>query len=128
MRKSTPKQYAVAFYQTLKDLPDNKLTSALQEFAALLAKDCKLKQANKIIDEFVRYVKKQDGVVEIEITAARELDNKTIKKIKGNFGEKVEATVKLDENILGGIKIKTDDKIFDGSLKTQLNKLKQSLI
>lgn len=128
MRKNTPKQYAVALYQTLKDLPENKLTLALQKFAALLAKDHKLKQANKIIDEFIHYAKKQDGVVEIEITAARELDDKIIKKIKGNFGDKVEAVIKLDEDVLGGIKIKMENKILDGSLKTQLNKLKQTLI
>lgn len=128
MRKNTPKQYAVAFYQTLKDLPENKLASALQEFTALLARDRKLKQADKIIDEFIHYAKKQDGLVEIEITAARELDEKTIKKIKSNFGDRVEATVKVDQNILGGIKIKTDDKILDGSLKTQLLKLKESII
>jgi F-type H+-transporting ATPase subunit delta len=128
MPKNTPRQYAVALYQTLKDLPDNKLTSALQKFTALLAKDHKLKQANKIIDEFARYAKKQDGVVEIEITAARELDEKILKKIKNSFGEKVEATIRLDENVLGGVKIKMENKILDGSLKTQLNKLKQTLI
>jgi F0F1-type ATP synthase delta subunit len=36
--------------------------------------------------------------------------------------------VEIEEEMLGGIKIKTADKILDASLKTQLNKLKQTLI
>jgi F-type H+-transporting ATPase subunit delta len=56
------------------------------------------------------------------------LDEKILKKIKNSFGEKVEATIRLDENVLGGVKIKMENKILDGSLKTQLNKLKQTLI
>jgi len=128
MAKNTAKQYAVALYEILKDLPDNQLSSALQKFVALLAKDHKLKQSQKIIEEFVHYAKKQEGIIEIEITAARELDEKIVKKIKNTIGEKVEALIKLDENILGGVKIKTGDKVLDGSLQTQILKLKESII
>lgn len=128
MAKNTPKQYAVALYDTIKNLSEKELSIALKNFVALIAKDHKLKQTNKIIEEFVKYGKKQQGIVEIEITAARELDESVVEKIKKTFGDKVEAKVAVDASILGGIRIKTEDKILDGSLKTQLLKLKESII
>ena len=56
------------------------------------------------------------------------MDSETIDKIKKNFGEKVEVTESVDTNLIGGITVKTEDKILDGSLKAQLNTLKQKLI
>jgi len=128
MAKNTPKQYAIALHQITKDLSGKNLDEALKEFVKLLAHDHKLKQAETIISEFVRYAKKTEGINEIEITTAGNLDEKTINKIKQSFGDKVEATIKIDPNILGGIKIKTEDRILDASLKTQLLKLKESII
>ncbi len=128
MAKNTPKQYAIALHQTIKGLSGKDLDEALKQFVKLLAHDQKLKQADTIITEFVRYAKKVEGINEIEITTVGDLDEKTINKIKQSFGDKVEATIKVDPSILGGIKIKTEDRILDASLKTQLLKLKESII
>ncbi len=128
MAKNTPKQYAIALHQIVAGLSGKSLDEALKQFVILLARDHKLKQADTIISEFVRYSKKAEGIAEIEITTVGDLDEKTINKIKSSFGDKVEATIKVDPNILGGIKIKTEDRILDASLKTQLLKLKESII
>ncbi len=128
MAKNTPKQYAVALHQITNGLSGKFLDEAIKEFVLLLAHDHKLKQSDAIINEFIHYSKKEEGITEIEITTTGNLDEKTIKKIKSSFGDKVEATIKVDPNILGGIKIKTEDRILDASLKTQLLKLKESII
>lgn len=128
MAKNTPKIYAAALLKSIVGLSDKNLTATLKNFVALVARDHKLKQMPKIINEFIRFAKKEEGIQEIEIQSARKLDEKTIEKIKNIFGKNIEATTKIDESILGGVKIKTSGKILDGSLKTQLNKLKQTLI
>jgi len=129
-RKKSNNQYAVALFHAVEGLRGEKLGKALQAFAELLVRDHKLKRANKIIEEFVKYGKKQSGIVEIEIISAKELDSHTLAHIKSSFGkkEKVESVEKIDKSLLGGVKVKLEDKIVDASLKTQLNKLKQSLI
>ena len=128
MAKNTPKQYAIALHKTTAGLTGKSLEEALKQFVILLAKDHRLKQADTIIAEFIKYSKKEEGIMEIEITTAGNLDEKTINNIKKSFGEKVEATIKIDKTILGGIKIKTEDRILDASLKTQLLKLKESIV
>jgi len=128
MAKNTPKIYALALLQSIRGLSDKKISEALKKFVELIARDHKLKQMPKIIAEFARLAKNEQGIEEIKIKSARELDDKIIEKIKKIFGDKTEATVEIEEEMLGGIKIKTADKILDASLKTQLNKLKQTLI
>ena len=127
MAKNTPKIYAAALLKSIVGLSDKNLSTTLKNFVALVAREHKLKQMPRIINEFVRLAKKEEGIQEIEIQTARKLDEKTIEKIKHIFGKDTEATTEIDESLLGGVKIKTGDKILDGSLKTQLNKLKQTL-
>jgi len=128
MAKNTPKTYALALLESTKGLSDKKLTEVLKNFVQIVAGDHKLKQMPKIISEFTRLAKKEQGIQEIKIKSARKLDEKTVEKIKNIFGKNTEATTEIEKEILGGIKIKTGDKILDVSLKTQLNKLKQTLI
>lgn len=123
-KKISNKQLAIALYEATKGLVASDLKKALVEFVAILARERKLKKADYIIAEYVKYAKVQDGVRQIEITSARELDDKVLNHIKKAFGDKVEAEVKVDASLLGGVRVKTDDKILDASLRTQLNKLK----
>ncbi len=127
MKKVSNKQYAEALYEISKDLEGEELTKALQQFVAVLACNNKLKQGDNIIGEFEKYIKKQEGIVEIKIESARKLDEETLEEIKKVFGKKVEATTKTRKKILGGVRVKTGDRILDGSLKAQLTNLKQSL-
>ncbi|MDO8499533.1 MAG: ATP synthase F1 subunit delta [bacterium] len=127
MSKITNKQFAEALYQATRSLTGAKLSATVAQFAALLSRKHKLKQAPAITRDFIKYSKKQDGIQEIEITSAGELDEKTLEKIKRAFGKNTEATLKTDPTILGGIKIKTEDKILDASVRTQLARLKQML-
>ncbi len=128
MAKNSNKQYALALYEVIKKVKGNELNKILYAFAEKLAKDHKLKQAERIIAEFIRHAKAEEGIKEIEIITAQEVDQKIIDKIKKIFGEKVEATVKVDEGLIGGVKVKTGDKILDGSVKTQLTNLKNNII
>lgn len=127
-RKITNKQFAKALYEAIKDLKGGKLHQALKQFVVVLAQNHKLKKAEKIIAEFVRYSKKQEGIVEMSVSSARKLEKHTLSLINKAFGGKTKMTEDLDTALIGGVKIKTEDKIFDGSIKRQLQRLKQSLV
>lgn len=126
-KKSSNKQYAKALFEVTKNLKGENLTKVLKKFIAILVRNHKLKQADRIINEFVKISKKEEGISEIEISSVRKLDVETVTKIKKIFGSKVEESELLDEKLIGGVVIKTEDKIFDVSIKTQLNKFKQLL-
>lgn len=125
--KQSNRQYAIALYQACQKLAGQELDNVISEFIKLLVKDHKLKSADKIIAEFIKYAKKQEGIMNIEISTARELNKKIVTKIKKVFGAQTTSQEKIDQDLLGGIIIKTDELIFDGSLKAQLSKFKIAL-
>lgn len=128
MRKIGTNDYAPALYQATRNLHGADLSAVIKNFVALLAGKQMLKQAPRLVAEFERYAKRQEGIREIEITSARQLANETIQAISQAFGKKVEATEKVNDDLIGGFVVKTTDKIFDGSLRAQLVRLKQSLV
>ncbi|OGY92736.1 MAG: hypothetical protein A3H70_00905 [Candidatus Komeilibacteria bacterium RIFCSPLOWO2_02_FULL_48_11] len=139
MKKSKNlKAYAQALYEAAKGLRGQELSSVIERFAALLGRHGLLKQANRIIDEFARHAKAQEGIVEIEVASSRELSVATLSHIKKAFsaqggsasggGQNVEAAVSVEPALLGGVVVRTRDTILDGSLRTQLGRLKMKLI
>ncbi|MBI2444458.1 MAG: ATP synthase F1 subunit delta [Candidatus Magasanikbacteria bacterium] len=128
MSKSSISDYAKALYQATENLSGKDLHQIIQNFAELLARQQLLKKTDRIIADFVKYAKRQEGIEEMTITSARELPEATLNKIKKAFADKAESTEKVDAGLLGGFVVRTEDKIFDASLKTQLVRLKQSLI
>ncbi len=128
MKKNTAKDYAVALYETTKGKKDTEQKQIISEFAKVLFKKRKLQLAEKIVVEFEKFAKKQEGVVMLNITSAKKLTKAMLAEITKKFGKNIETNEKVDESIIGGFIVQTEDKIFDGSIKTQLKKLKQSLI
>ena len=126
-KKLSNKQLGKILYEITEDVKGENRIKAVEEFMKLLVRIRKVTKAANIIEEFEKYSKKKSGVVEIEVQSARNLDERTLTNIKKVFGEKVEVVESVDEKILGGIKVKTEDKILDASLKTQLKQLKQFL-
>ena len=105
------KHYAQALYEVTKDLSGKELEKAVLEFVKLLVKDNKLRSADKILNEFVKYSKKKSGIRDIQITSARKLDSKVVDEIKNIFGKETEYVENLDPTLIGGIKIKTEIEI-----------------
>ena len=56
------------------------------------------------------------------------VEHAAINKIKKVFGENSDITETINKNLLGGIRVKVDDMIYDASLKKQLSRLKNQLI
>ena len=50
-----------------------------------------------------------------------------VKRLETKFGKKIEATVSVDPEIIGGIKIIVGDTVIDASVKGQLQNLAYSL-
>ena len=128
MKKNQLSDYVKGLYEATRGLKGAALAGVIKNFVELLTRKQLLKKVDLIIAEFVAYAKRQEGIVGIEVTSARELDDKTINQIKKIFGSKVEAVAQVSAGLLGGLTVRTADTIFDASLKTQLFKLKQALV
>ncbi|MFO7963977.1 MAG: ATP synthase F1 subunit delta [Desulfobacterales bacterium] len=71
------------------------------------------------------------GVARAELTSAVKLSNETIEKIRGSLSKMIDKEVKLDvkqdSSLIGGIVTQIGDLVLDGSIKTQLLNMRESL-
>ncbi len=86
----------------------------------------------KIFDEFIKTCNENLNVKEGIVYSITKLDKKQVEEIEKALKVRLNCEVELvnliDERLLGGVKVVIEDKIFDGSIKNKLEKLKCSLI
>lgn len=124
MRNSN-RQYAVSLYTAIKEASPKDTSAVISNLVELLVKNRRLRQASRIIDEFVNYAKKQEGITDLVITSARKLDKKTIEEIEKVFGSKIASVQKVDPQLIGGVLVVKDrESIFDASIKMQVQEIK----
>jgi F-type H+-transporting ATPase subunit delta len=77
---------------------------------------------------FVQKLRKASGKIKAEIVMATNPSEEDLSKVKAKLsevmGQEVEVTSKVDPQIIGGIIAKVEDKVFDGSIKTQLERIR----
>ncbi|KMY68621.1 hypothetical protein AAU61_03030 [Desulfocarbo indianensis] len=71
------------------------------------------------------------GITRAEVTSASALKDEEIQKLKDSLkavaGRDVQIEVKEDPSLIGGLKARIGDLVLDGSVKSQLESLKDSL-
>ena len=127
--KITAKQYAESLYEAVKEKKDSQIKDAIKNFFNILIQNNDIVKTEDIVKEFEKIWNIEEGIIEAEVISAKELDNKIIKLLNNYIAElsgaeKVNLKQKINKNILGGVIIKFEDKILDGSLRARLNKLR----
>ncbi len=77
---------------------------------------------------FIQKLRKASGRIKAEVVMATTPTESVLSRIKATLrevvGQDVELVSKVDPAIIGGIIAKVEDKVFDGSIKTQLEKIR----
>ena len=128
MAKILPLQYAKILYELTKDSKENELSSIIEAFVIFLKKNQSVNKLPYIIQDFQNYVLKVQGKEKAEITTAHSMSEKSLEEIQKILKLQGEIVKNVDKELIGGVVIKVGNKIFDASIKTKINKLKQHLI
>ena len=79
-------------------------------------------------DQIINNLKKASGKIIAEVITASTISEYEITRIKESLknatGREVEVESTVDPSILGGLITKVEDKVYDNSIKTQLNKIR----
>jgi len=91
-----------------------------------------LRYIKLITEKYKKLISDSRGNVKVEVVTAEQLSNLDLTDIEEKINSKINGSViisnTVDKNILGGIKLKVGNTLIDGSIKTKLDKLKQSMI
>ncbi len=101
-------------------------------FLHLLAKKGRLFLLDEIYLQVQSFVELEGNKVRVLLTTAIALSGETKAKVSKFLETKLNAKIvleeKIDSEILGGFVIRVEDTLMDGSLKSHLNKIKNSIL
>jgi F-type H+-transporting ATPase subunit delta len=102
-----------------------------ENFVRVLAETGRLGLLPEIRTQFEALRNVRDGVVEAEVISAFELSDAQlgdlVQRLEKKTGRKVRTKVRLDKELIGGIKVVLGDKVIDGSARGQLSALETAL-
>ncbi|MFT6106956.1 MAG: F-type H+-transporting ATPase subunit delta [Rickettsiales bacterium] len=106
------------------------LAGEVVSFLEIVAQERRISNIVAIENHFAKLVKNEKNILEVEVFAAKSLDDKEIEEIKSILVKKyvnnsIEIKQSIKKDILGGIQIKIESMMIDASLKRQLSALNQ---
>lgn len=86
-----------------------------------------------VADEFIELVNEEKGIVEADVYSIRPLTEEERDVLSSAFAAKIDKKSLQIENIvdsdlLGGVKIRIGNRIYDGSLRGKLDRLERKLL
>ncbi len=130
--KISVQQYAKGLYDSVSDKSEKEIKVVLKSFVAILGRNRELNKAEEIIRVFNELWNKEHGEVNAILVSAREL-GPTAREVVTHYlkektsAKKISLEEEVDKKLLGGFILKYDSKVLDGSLKTSLENLKNSI-
>lgn len=116
----------------LKKLFFDEISEPTQLFLKLLARKDRISLLHQITEAFVEKYKEYAGIITVDVFIARELNDGQRESLHQNLEEKtqkkVDMNIIVDESLKGGMAIRIDDTVIDGTVKHKLEELEESLL
>ncbi len=126
-----PKMVSADIERTFLKVCGDKLNESGQNLIKVLVEYGRLSVLPEITSAFEALKAADEGVLEAHIvTAVKAKDaeiKKLVKSLEAKFGKKIEASVSVDPEIIGGVKVLVGDTVIDASVHGQLQNLAYTL-
>jgi F-type H+-transporting ATPase subunit delta len=118
--------------EILKDIVTAmSLSVTVGNFVQLLLDRNRLQFLPQIAESYGSFADELSGIIRPTLTSGLPLDDSQVEAIKEALatktGRKVQLTVQVDPALIGGVVTQIGDMIYDGSVKTQLNRIEDIL-
>jgi len=104
----------------------------VRNFLAVITEHERLHELSEIISEYALAADEQAGLTDAEITTALPLNDEDRTQLEAEVGKlaggRIRAVYIEDKALLGGVVVKVGSTVYDGSVRGQLQQLKQRLI
>jgi F-type H+-transporting ATPase subunit delta len=108
-----------------------KMSRETRNFVAVLIDNRRINFLSAIVEQLEQELNDRLGFVEAEVTTARELSDAERRPLEAQIekvtGKKVKARYLRDAAVLGGAVVRVGSTIYDGSVKGQLEKIRQQM-
>jgi F-type H+-transporting ATPase subunit delta len=107
------------------------LSAEVRNFVSLVVSHQRTHLFREINDAFATEMNRRIGIVEAEVTTARPLSDAEKKELltvlARRTGKKIDAQFAEDKALLGGAVVRVGSTVYDGSVREQLNRMRERL-
>jgi F-type H+-transporting ATPase subunit delta len=107
------------------------LNAAVRNFICLVVDHHRTEMLREMVEAFARELNKRLGIEDALVTSARGLSvpekNELTAVLERRTGKKIEVQFQEDSALLGGAIVRLGSTIYDGSVREQLNRLRERL-
>lgn len=104
----------------------------LRNFVAVLIDKQRIGEISEIFQQFRQELDARMGIADAQVKSARELNAAERKALEAQItavsGKRVRATYTEDPSLLGGAVVQIGSTIYDGSVRGQLQRMKQQIV
>jgi F-type H+-transporting ATPase subunit delta len=117
--------------KVFQTLFEGKVDKATMAFFNIILTKGRESYLPEIASEFIEQYKEIRKISTIKLITASEVDKKFVEAIKSKFQgsvntrENVEVLHEIDPSLVGGFKVEFDDKLYDASVRHQLDQMKK---
>ncbi len=115
----------------LIDLLSDELNEPCKNFVRILAENGRLPLLPEISELYENLKAQYEKTVDVEVTSAFEVDeadkDKLAEALAKRLQKQIDLSTQVDQNLLGGVIIRTDDTVIDHSVRGKLEKLAHAL-
>lgn len=108
-----------------------KLSEGMRTFLSLLLEKDRIGYVPQIDLSYRKFADEMSGVVRAKITSASKLSkarSDALKKsLEDQTGKQIVLSLETDKSLIGGLRAEMGGKLFDGSVKTQLKRIEETL-
>ncbi|GAB4357349.1 MAG: F0F1 ATP synthase subunit delta [Methylohalobius crimeensis] len=126
-----PKVEKEAFERLLLDIGKGYLDREGENFVKLLVHNNRIALVDPIRDLFEQYRTEHEGYAEVQVVSAYPLAEEDraalTAALEKKLGKKIRLDARHNQALIGGIVIQAGDKVIDGSVKGQLERLAKRL-
>lgn len=128
---SIPQEQKVRFLDALSGRIG--MSGTVRNFVAVVTAHNRLTELPEIVTSYLHLADEDSGVVEAEVTSARPLDDAGKRTLEQGVaqmvgGTQVRATYREDPSLLGGAVVKVGSTVYDGSVRGQLEQMRQRMV
>ncbi len=126
-----PKVGEQAFLRLILEIGKGYLDQEGENFVKLLVQNDRITLVDQIRELFEQYRIEHEGYVDVSVITAYPLSEEDqaslVAALEKNLGKKVRLTSREDRDLIGGVVIQAGDKVIDGSVRGQLERLAKRL-
>jgi F-type H+-transporting ATPase subunit delta len=109
-----------------------RLRPTTANFLQVLLQNQRLAELSEVNNSFTQILDERSGVVSAEVTTARPVPQSSQETLRAKLtamtGKNVRLSFTTDEELIGGIMTRIGSTIYDGSVRNQLQQVKERLV